>query len=159
MANIVQTEALPALDALDQAFKKPIYDAKIADTKFQYYYPSETKNTSCLRWTINHKRGPYVPDVSRMVIAPEIKIINHNKDGPVPKGVQSGPCNNFLHSIFSSLRISYNNVCVCRIDSYGLFSYVRMLLNYNNNDFATWAATRLFCKEGSSQDLGRSSAE
>ena len=39
------------------------------------------------------------------------------------------------------------------MDSYGLFSYVPMLLNYNNNDFATWAATWLFCKEGSSQDL------
>ena len=150
MANIVQTEALPALDALDQAFKKPIYDAKIADTKFQYYYPSETKNTSCLGWTINHKRGPYVPYVSRMVITPEIKIINRNKDGPPSKGVKSGPCNNFLHSIFSLLRISYNNVCVCHIDSYGLFSYVGMLLNYDNNDMATWCATRLFAKEGRS---------
>ena len=65
MANIVQNDALLALDALDQAFKQPLNNAHIADMKYKYYYPtSGTKNVSVLRWTISQKRGPKVPDVS-----------------------------------------------------------------------------------------------
>ena len=114
MANLVPTEAKPALNLLDQAFKKPQYDARLADTKYNYYFPcSGTKNTTCLRWVIPHKRGPYVQDVSQLILAPEIHITNRDKSSTPGMDVRSGPCNNFIFSIFGSLRISYNNVCVC----------------------------------------------
>ena len=111
MANVVPSEAKPSLNALDQAFKVPQFDIRIAYTKCPYYFPtSGLKNTTCLRWTIPHKKGAFVPDVSQIILAPEIKIMNAKKTGPPGVGTISAPCNNFVNSIFASLRISYNNV-------------------------------------------------
>ena len=71
MSNVIPTDASPALDALDSAWTKPQYDARIADTKYEYYYPiSGTRNTSCLRWTIPHNsKGQMVPDLNKMVLS------------------------------------------------------------------------------------------
>ena len=154
MANLVPTEAKPALNLLDQAFKKPQFDVRLSDTKYNYYFPcSGTKNTTCLRWVIPHKRGPFVQDVSQLILAPEITITNRDKTSTPGMDVRSGPCNNFIFSIFAALRISYNNVCVCKIDHYPIFNYVRMMTHLDNNDFATWCSTRLFHKEGANEDL------
>ena len=78
MANVIPTEARPALDYLESAFSKPQYDARVTDTKYEYYYPiSGTKNTSCLRWTIPHNyKGQMVPGLNKMVLAPDIKVTN-----------------------------------------------------------------------------------
>ena len=154
MANLVPTEAKPALNLIDQAFKKPQFDARVADTKFNYYWPtSGTKNTTCLRYTIPHKRGPFVLDIKQLILAPEIKITNRDKSAAPPLDIKSGPCNNFAFAIFSALRISYNNVCVCKIDAFPIYNYLRMMTSLDNNDFATWCSTRCFRKEGSAQDL------
>ena len=100
MANVVPSEAKPSLNVLDQAFKKPQFDIRLQDTKYQYYWPtSGTRNTTCIRWTVPHKKGPYVPDVSQMILAPELKIMNANKTGPPGVETISGPCNNFVNSI------------------------------------------------------------
>ena len=105
MSNVIPTEARPALDYLGSAFDKPLYDARVADTKYEYYYPiSGTKNTSCLRWTIPHSnKGQMVPDLNRMVLAPDLKVTNQNKTDIPPVSITSGPCNNFMFSNFSSL--------------------------------------------------------
>ena len=50
MTNVIPTEAKPALDYLESAFTKPQYDARVAETKYEYYYPiSGTRNTNVLR--------------------------------------------------------------------------------------------------------------
>ena len=105
MANVIPTEAKPALDYLESAFTKPQYDAKICDTKYEYYWPiSGTRNTSCLRWTIPHSnKGQYVPVMNQLVLAPDLKITNRAKTDIPPVSITSGPCNNLMFSIFSSL--------------------------------------------------------
>ena len=154
MANLVPTEAKPALNLIDQAFKKPQFDARVSDTKFNFYWPtSGTKNTTCLRYTIPHKRGPFVQDIRNLILAPEIKITNRDKTGVPGPDLRSGPCNNFAFSIFAALRISYNNVCVCKIESYPIYSYLRVMTQLDNNDLSTWMSTRCFRKEASSQNL------
>ena len=154
MTNVVSKDAVPTIDYLASAFRKPEYDARIADTKYDYFYPiSGTKDTSCLRWTIPHNNGQYVPNVEKMVLAVDLKITNADKSGVPAAGIESGPCNNFINSIFGTLRICYNTECVAKIDHYPIYNYTRMLLNNDNNDFDTWAVTRCFFKEGEDEDL------
>ena len=151
MSNVIPIEAQPALDYLDSAFSQPFYDSKVVDTKYEYYWPiSGTRNTSCLRYTIPHScKGQLVPDLNRMVIAPEIKITNRSKTSiPPVVDFKSGPCNNFISSIFSSLRISYNTTTVLKLNHFPIYSYWRLKLNCDNNDLGTWAATRCFYDEG-----------
>ena len=155
MANVNPTEAKPALDYLDSAFTKPQYDARVADTKYEYFFPiSGTKNTSCLRWTIpNTSKGQFVPDMNRMVLAMGLKITNRAKTGPPPIDIKSGPCNNFMMSLFSSLRISYNTTTVLKLDNYAIYNYLRMRLNCDKNDLETWAITRCFYDEAAGEDF------
>ena len=155
MANVIPTEAKPALDYLESAFTKPQYDARVADTKYEYYYPiSGTRNTSCLRWTIPHtNKGQMVPDLNRMILAADLKVTNRSKNDIPPIEVISGPCNNFLFSIFSSLRISYNTTTVLKLDHYPIYNYLRMKLNCDNNDLGTWATTRCYYDEAPNEDL------
>ena len=151
MSNVIPIEAQPALDYLDSAFSQPFYDSKVVDTKYEYYWPiSGTRNTSCLRYTIPHScKGQLVPDLNRMVIAPELKITNRSKTSiPPVVDFKSGPCNNFISSIFSSLRISYNTTTVLKLNHFPIYSYWRLKLNCDNNDLGTWAATRCFYDEG-----------
>ena len=160
MANVVSKDAQPTIDYLASAFKKPTYDARIADTKYDYFYPiSGTKNTSCLRWTIPHSTGGYVPNMEKMVLAPELKITNRAKSGRPADDIASGPCNNFINSIFASLRICYNSTCVLKIDHYPIYNYTRMLLNNNSNDLKTWAENRCFFQEGPEEDLDNINTE
>ena len=154
MTNVVSAEAKPALDYLTSAFRKPEYDARIVDTKYEHYFPiSGARNTTCLRWTIPHQRGEYVPDIGKMVVALDMKCSNATRTGAPPTGIESGPCNNFINSIFASLRISYNTTTVLKIDHFPIYNYLRMMLNCDNNDLATWATNRLFYKEGENEDL------
>ena len=106
MSNVIPTEAKPALDYLDSAFSVPHYDSRVSDTKYEYYWPiSGSRNTTCLRWTIPHSnKGQMVPDLNKMVLAPDLKITNRSKTDIPPVSITSGPCNNFMFSIFSALR-------------------------------------------------------
>ena len=156
MANVIPTEAAPALDYLESAFIKPHYDVRIQDQKYEYYWPiSGTKNTSCLRYTIPHtNKGQWVPDLNKMVLAMDLKVTNRNKDGiPPVNNFKSGPCNNFMFSIFKSLRISYNTTTVLKLDHYPLYSYLRLELNCDNNDLGTWATTRCYYDEAPNDNL------
>ena len=84
MTNVVSAEAKPALDYLTSAFRKPEYDARVVDTKYEYFFPiSGSKNTTCLRWTIPHQRGEYVPDIGKMVLALDLKCTNKTRTGTV----------------------------------------------------------------------------
>ena len=156
MANVIPTEAKPALDYLDSAFSKPQYDVRVQDTKYEYYWPiSGSKNTSCLRYTIpNTSKGQMVPDLNKMVLAMDLKVTNRNKDGlPPVDNFKSGPCNNFMFSIFKSLRISYNTTTVLKLEHYPLYSYLRLKLNCDNNDLGTWATTRCYYDEAPNDNL------
>ena len=156
MSNVIPTEAKPALDYLESAFTKPHYDVRASDTKYEYYWPmSGTRNTTCLRYTIPHcNQGQMVPDLNKLVLAPEIKITNRNKNGiPPVLNFDSGPCNNFMTSIFSSLRISFNTTTVLKLEHYPIYSYLRLKLNCDNTDLATWATNRLFYDEGPKENL------
>ena len=145
MANIISSSGEPALDYLEAAFRKPQYDARVQQTRYQYLFPiSGSKNTTCLRWVIRHQKGMFVPDLSKMVLALDLKCTNRNRTSTPPLDINSGPCNNFMNSIFSTLRISYNTTTVLRIEHFPIFSYVRLMLNSDNNDLGTWAATRCF---------------
>ena len=72
MTNVVSKDAQPSIDYLASAFKKPKYDVHIADTKYDCFYPISGVNNSCLGWTITHNMGRYVPNMEKMVLAPEI---------------------------------------------------------------------------------------
>ena len=100
MSNVIPNEAKPALDYLDSAFNKPYYDSRVADTKYEYYWPiSGTRNTSCLRYTIPHtSKGQLVPDLNRMVLAPELKITNRSKTGIPPWSISSRDPATILYS-------------------------------------------------------------
>lgn len=148
MTNIVDNQAVPALDALENAFRKPQYDSRVSDTKYTYYYPtSGIKNTSCLRYTIPAYRGPYVPEISTLIFAPDIKLTNKAKTDVPPLDTKAAPCNNFLPSLCAQLRIMYNSTTVCRIDNYPLYNYLRIMLSTDNTDIATWCETRCFKKD------------
>ena len=154
MTNVVSKDAQPSIDYLASAFKKPEFDARIAETKYEFFYPiSGTKNCQTLRYTIPHNMGRYVPNVEKMVLAPEIRITNRAKTARPTDDIKSGPCQNFINSIFGTLRISYNTTCVLKIENYPIFNYTRMLLNNNDNDLKTWAENRCFFKEGEDEDL------
>ena len=119
------------------------------------YWPiSGTRNTSCLRWTIPHSnKGQYVPVMNQLVLAPDLKITNRAKTDIPPVSITSGPCNNFMFSIFGSLRISYNTTTVLKLDHYPIYNYLRMKLNCDNNDLGTWATTRCYYDEGPTDNL------
>ena len=155
MSNVIPTEAKPALDYLDSAFSVPHYDSRVSDTKYEYYWPiSGSHNTTCLCWTIPHSnKGQMVPDLNKMVLAPDLKITNRSKTDIPPVSITSGPCNNFMFSIFSALRISFNSTTVLKIDNYPIFSYLRMKLNCDNNDLGTWATNRCFYDEAPNDNL------
>ena len=154
MTNVIPTEAKPALDYLDLAFSRPHYDSHGTDTRYEFYHPiSGVRNTSCLRFTIPHSnKGQMVPDLNKMVLAMDLKVTNKNKTDIPPISIISGPCNNFMFSIFNSLRISYNTTTVLKLDHYGIYNYLRLKLNCDNNDLGTWAITRLFYDEGPNEN-------
>ena len=130
MTNVVSAEAKPALDYLTSAFRKPEYDARVVDTKYEYYFLiSGSKHTTCLRWTIPHHCGEYVPDIGKMILALDMKCTNSTRTGIPPIGIESAPTNNFMNSIFASLRISYNTTTVLKLDNFPIYSYMRMLMN------------------------------
>ena len=43
MANIVTTDAKPAVDTLLDGFRKPIYDLRSVDTKYEDYIQSQAR--------------------------------------------------------------------------------------------------------------------
>ena len=139
MTNIVSKDAQPTIDYLASAFKKPEYNARLSETKYDFFYPISGVSNSCLRWTIPHNMGRFVPNMEKMVLAPEIRITNRAKTDRPTDDIQSGPCNNFINSIFASLRICYNTTCVLKIDNYPIYNLTRLLLNNDDNDLKTWA--------------------
>ena len=154
MTNVVSKEAIPSLDYLSSAFRTPAYDARISETKFEYFYPiSGTKNTTCLRWTIPPNNGNYVSNMEGLILALEPRITDREKQNPPALDINSGPINNFCNSIFSALRISFNTTCVLKMDHFPIYSYCRMLLNNNEFDFKTWADCQGFTLDVEEQDL------
>ena len=109
MANIVTTDAKPAVDTLLDGFRKPIYDLRAVDTKYEDHYSiSGTRNVNCLRFVIPKSRGNYVAEINKMVLALDLKITNKSRTSTPPVNINSGPAQNFMFTIFSSLRITYN---------------------------------------------------
>ena len=155
MMNVVSKDAQPTIDYLASAFKKPEYDARISDTKYDFFYPISGVNNSCLRWTIPHNMGRYVPNMEKMILAPEIRITNRAKSDRPTDDIKSGPCNNFINSIFGSLLICYNTTCVLKIDHYPIYNLTRLKLNNDDNDLKTWAENRCFYKEDEDEDLDK----
>ena len=154
MTNVVSKDAVPSLDYLTSAFRSPSYDARISETRYEYFYPSSgTRNTTSLRFTIPHNNGNFVSNMEGLILALEPKITDRDRQ-TVPKlDIQSGPCNNCCNSLFASVRISYNTTCVLKLDNYGIYNYTRLLLNNDTNDFKTWAETRCFYPENEDEDL------
>ena len=154
MTNVVSSEAVPSLDYLSSAFRPPSYDARIAETRYEYFYPiSGTKNTTSLRWSIPHNNGNYVSNMQGLILALDPKITDRECLKTPPLDIKSAPCNNFCNSIFSSLRICYNTTCVLKLDNYPIYNITRMLLNCNNDDFNTWCETRCFYPDKEDEDL------
>ena len=84
MTNVVSKEAIPSLDYLSSAFRTPAYDARISETKFEYFYPiSGTKNTTCLRWTIPPNNGNYVSNMEGLILALEPRTTDREKQNPL----------------------------------------------------------------------------
>ena len=107
MANIVASEAQPTIDTLLDGFKKPEYDLRVVETRYVDYYPiSGCRNTSTLRFTIPKSKGNFVKAVDKMILALDLKVTNKKKDGLPPLDIKSGPANNFIFTIFSTLRLS-----------------------------------------------------
>ena len=154
MANVVSSDAKPALDYLSAAFRPPAYDARLSDTKYQYFFPiTGVKDTNCLRFSIPHQHGKFVPNIEKMVLALDVKVTNRSRTSTPPVGIESGPCNNFVNSLFKSLRIFYNTEPVVKLEWFQVYNYVRLLLNADDNDLNTWAETRCFYKEGQMEEL------
>lgn len=117
MANIVTTDAKPAVDTLLDGFRKPIYDLRSVDTKYEDIYPiSGMRNTTVLRYVIPRSKGNYVAEINKLVLALDLKITNKDRTSTPPINIQSGPANNFMFTIFSSLRISYNTTTVLKLN-------------------------------------------
>ena len=109
MANIVTTDSKPAVDTLLHGFRKPIYDLPAVDTKYEDHYSiSGTRNVNCLRFVIPKSRGIYVAEINKMVLALDLKITNKSHTLTPPVNINSGPAQNFMFTIFSSLCITYN---------------------------------------------------
>ena len=154
MTNVVSKDAVPSLDYLKSAFRTPTYDSRITDTTFDFHYPvSGTRNTTCLRWVIPRSSGNKVPNIEKLILALNLKIVNKAKNGRPPMGIESAPTNNFINSIFGTLTISYNTTVVCKIDNYGIYNYTRLMMNCDDNDFKTWLTPRCFYREGEDEDL------
>ena len=83
----------------------------------------------------------------------ELKLTNSQRTSTPPIDLKSGPCNNFALSIFSDLRIAFNNTNVVKIQDYHIYSYLKTILTCNDNDMMTWCETRCFANEGRDQDL------
>lgn len=154
MTNIIPSEAQPSIDALLDGFKKPEFDLRVIDTKYVDHFPiSGVGNTTCLRWTIPKSKGNYVPDINKMLLALDLKITNKARTSTPPIGIESAPCNNFMFSIFSSLKISYGVTTVLHLEHFPIFSYMKMMLNCDDNDFMTWASAQCFYPEKRDEDL------
>ena len=99
--------------------------------------------------------GRYVPNMEKMILTPEIRITNRAKSDRPTDDIKSGSCNNFINSIFASLRICYNTTCVLKIDHYPIYNLTRLKLNNDDNDLKTWAENRCFYKEDEDEDLDK----
>ena len=154
MTNVVSKEAVPAVDYLKNSFRKVEYDSRITNTTYDFHYPvTGTRNTTCLRWVIPRSGGNRVPNIEKLVLAMDLKCTNAAKDKRPPVDIAAAPTNNFANSICGCLTISYNNTVVCKIDNYPIYNYLSLILNNSENDFKTWAATRLFYKEEEDEEL------
>ena len=154
MTNVVSKEAIPSLDYLSSAFRSPSYDARISETRYEYFYPvSGVKSTNSFRWTIPANAGNYVTNMESLILALDLKITDKDRKNIPSLDIQSAPTNNFCNSIFSALRICYNTTCVLKMDHFPVYSYVRMLLNNDQSDLLTWANTRCFYPDDEDAEL------
>ena len=154
MTNVVSKEAIPILDYLSSAFRPPSYDARISETRYEYFYPvSGVKSTNSFRWTIPANAGNYVTNMESLILALDLKITDKDRKNIPSLDIQSAPTNNFCNSIFSALRICYNTTCVLKMDHFPVYSYVRMLLNNDQSDLLTWANTRCFYPDDEDAEL------
>lgn len=148
MANIIPNEAVPATDYYQSCFQDPVYDTRVVESDFPFYYPtSGIRNVTTLRWNIPAKKGPYVHDFSRLILAEHVKITNKARTDGAAVGIKCGPANNFILSMFKCLKIQFNHTVVCQIEDYPIYNYVSTLLRYDNNDMTTHLAGRCFAKE------------
>ena len=145
MATIIDSDAQPTIDTLLDGFKKPDFDLRVVETRYVDYNPiAGPRHTQVLRYIIPKSHGNFVKAVDKMILALDLKITNSKKNGLPPLDINSGPCQNFLFSVFSGLRISYGNTTVLHLENYHLYSYLRMLLTCNAEDFKTRASNRGF---------------
>ena len=83
---------------------------------------------SNLTFEIPRQYGAYVFDPSKACLTVQLKLTNKAGDAAPPKNYPASLCDNILHSLFKSLRISYNGTTVCHIKHLPLYSFVKTIM-------------------------------
>ena len=144
--SIIDKQAEPIL-SVEQGFQPPEFDLRYVTTEWQHFYSSNgIKNIDSLRFKIPTLSAPYCWDVTRMVLAAEIKLTNKKKEALKPDQLVS-PINCFLPSLIKNLKISYNQTAVCTITEYPIVNYLNTRLNTNDLDSNSWLQTQCYVKE------------
>ena len=82
-----------------------------------------------------------------MCLAVGLKITNLEKNDRPELDISAGPCNNFLMSLFSQIRLIYNQTVVCQLNHWPIVNYVNLKLSTTDNDANTWLSSQCYVKE------------
>ena len=88
----------------------------------------QVKNVSNLTFEIPRQYGAYTFDPSKACLMVQLKLTNKAGTDAPAKNYPASLCDNILHSLFKSLRISYNGTTVCHIKHLPLYSFVKTIM-------------------------------
>lgn len=108
-------------------------------------------NSSVLQFNIPGSSEHYI-DLNNIYLRLKLQILN--SDGTAykstdldPKANQCGFINNILHSLFKSLRVSFNGTVINEISNYHIKSYIDTLLNYSSEHTNSSLLSQGFIKD------------
>lgn len=158
------TTTLCHVSELDLFSSNPM-QLSVIDSRENTYSPlSSLDNASVIQFHIPGSSEYYI-DLNNIYLRVKLQILK--SDGSTYKETtdpnnpsvvtgdkkidQCGFINNTLHSLFKTLRVSFNGTIVNEIQNYHVKSYIDALLNYSNDQQNTSLVTQCFIKDTKDQ--------
>ena len=125
-------------DFVDSFFRKTPTDLTYQNTRYQTYLPVNAiagTGVSQINFFIQKWAGPILVDINNALLAVKLGLTKSDGKTKVPDESVVAPINNILHSMFSEIRIYYNNTLMTPNGlNYGYKKYIETLVSYNTDN-------------------------
>ena len=142
----VDTASQPVLDYFSMfGNANPTFDNRYKYSTFTTVYPEVTSESN-YRFSMHTDYGHTVLDLKKILLVTKVTITDSKGQALAPNTVAC-PTNNLLYSMWRSIKVYCNNVCLMSMPNYGVYQAIRSMFESSAADKKSHMTKALFFED------------